>query len=574
MAEALRRVPAFARLPDTLLHEVAERAESVSLAAGEWLFREGDPGDSTYVVQVGRLEAVGRRSDGSETSRTIGRGGVVGELSLLTGGTRSLSVRARRASELIALRTDALDALLAEAPGFAAEMTRELARRLVASVPAAGAGSEPPPAVLAIAGFGPPGSARDLAERLSAQLGAGGEDPPLVLAGAPGGTGHQPELAAAESAGRRMLLVADPADPEDPWLRTCLRECDRLVVLAGGGIPAWAASERALRGCDLVAAEGCSSRWNLELEPRIRYEARGPGALDRTVERIARRLQRRAVRLVLSGGGARALVHIGAIEALERAGIDVDAVGGCSMGAFIGALLARGASADEIHEVVTEEWVRRSPIGDYALPLVAIMRGVRGTEMLLRVFGQRQIEDLDREYFCVASDILHHELVVHRRGWLARAVGSSIALPAIVPPVPFGRHMLVDGGVLDNLPVAAMAERDEGPIIAVDATLQLVYEDTEVNTRSRFHDARAKLSMALTGVPNLRPRIQDTIIRTMTIGSLDTTIAARRHAQLVITPSTPGVGMFQFERIGELREIGRAAAEQALAATQVFAAPK
>jgi predicted acylesterase/phospholipase RssA len=448
-------------------------------------------------------------------------------------------------------------------------MTRELARRLVASVPAAGAGSEPPPAVVAILGFGPEGSARDLAVRLRAQLEAGGDEPPLILDADEGGDGHEAELAAAEAAGRRMLLVADPADPEDPWLRTCLRECDRLVVVAAGGLPAWAASEPGLRGCDLVAGEACSSRWTLELEPRIRYDATGSGGLERTVERIARRLQRRAVRLVLSGGGARALVHVGAIEAIQNAGIEIDAVGGCSMGAFIGALLAGGASADEIQETVVEEWVRRSPIGDYALPLVAVMRGKRGTEMLLRLWGQKQIEELDLEFFCVASDILHHELVVHRRGWLALAVGSSIALPAIVPPVPFGKHLLVDGGVLDNLPVAAMAERDEGPIIASDATMQLVRGEDEGRTWRLFNGARSKLSMALTGVPNMRPRIQDTIVRTMTIGSLDTTIAARRHAQVVITPRSEGVGMFEFHRIAELREIGRRAAEEALANTSV-----
>ena len=79
--------------------------------------------------------------------------------------------------------------------------------------------------------------------------------------------------------------------------------------------------------------------------------------------------------------------------------------------------------------------MERNPLGDYTLPLAALVRGRRARAMLLRLFGDRRIEELEREYFCVSCDLVTSELVVHRRGALCEAVGASICLPGIAPPV-------------------------------------------------------------------------------------------------------------------------------------------
>ena len=173
---------------------------------------------------------------------------------------------------------------------------------------------------------------------------------------------------------------------------------------------------------------------------------------------------------MLSGGGARGLAHIGVLDELLAAGVNLDRVGGCSMGALVGALFAAGLAPDEIEAKLRAELVERNPMNDYTIPLAALVAGRKAEAMLLRLFGDVQIEELEREFFCVSSDLVTSELVVHRRGNLYEAVGASFCLPGIGPPVAAGDRLLVDGGVLDNLPVATMAARGEGPVIAVDVS--------------------------------------------------------------------------------------------------------
>nr|MDQ4041578.1 patatin-like phospholipase family protein [Actinomycetota bacterium] len=241
--------------------------------------------------------------------------------------------------------------------------------------------------------------------------------------------------------------------------------------------------------------------------------------------------------VVLSGGGARGLAHVGVLAALEESGIAVDRVGGCSMGALIGAQFALGRSPAEIRERSRDELVRRNPLGDYTVPRVALTRGRRGRAMLDRLFGDARIEDMPRDFFCVSSDLVAGTLNVHRSGRVADAVAASVALPGIVPPVRLGERLLVDGGVLDNLPVAEMAATGEGPVIAVDVT-------------ARFD-------------PAAQAGIRETLLRTLTRGSSDTAAAAQAHADVVIEPDVQGIGLLDFARLDELVARGRAAARTA-----------
>ncbi len=195
----------------------------------------------------------------------------------------------------------------------------------------------------------------------------------------------------------------------------------------------------------------------------------GDGARrDEGIMRAARRLSGRAVGLVLSGGGARAFAHLGALEVLLGAGMEVDRVGGVSMGAFIGGLLAAGHDSAAIDACCYEEWVRRNPINDYTIPRAGLIRGRKAQMMLERVFGETRLEELSRSFYCASVNLRGNELVVHRDGLLFEAVGASISLPLIAPPIRQGRSLLIDGSLLDNLPLAPMSSTGEGPVLAID----------------------------------------------------------------------------------------------------------
>jgi predicted acylesterase/phospholipase RssA len=284
--------------------------------------------------------------------------------------------------------------------------------------------------------------------------------------------------------------------------------------------------------------------------------------LNESLAAAARRLAGRSVGLVLSGGGARGFAHIGAIEELVAAGYTIDRVGGCSMGAFIGAMFALGMDIDEIDARCYEEWVRRNPLSDYRLPRHSLIRGERVRAMLARNLPGT-IEELPLDYFCVSGDLPTAELVVHRRGELWRAVGASMSLPGLVAPQLIGNRMLVDGGVLNNLPVDVMAAAGEGPVIAVDVTNRFeARAQAEPNGRTRPRRFRRR-APAVDADPPL-PGFTETLARALLLGSVDTAEAARTHADLVITPPNDGVGILEFHQLDRMREAGRRAAQEAL----------
>ena len=229
-----------------------------------------------------------------------------------------------------------------------------------------------------------------------------------------------------------MILVADPGTP---WSEFCLRHADRVVALVGDApVPSWVREQPELRGCDVLLVDcpvATSAEWLDALEPRAHHRIVRP-TLHQDAARAGRRLAGCSVGLVLSGGGARALAHIGVIEELLAAGIEIDRVGGCSMGAFVGAMFALGMEPDEIDEGVTRG-VKRRPLNDYHLPRYSIIRGERVGQIIERNLPG-QIEEMPLDYFCVTADLLSGEQVVHRRGTLYTAVGTACRFPGWCRP--------------------------------------------------------------------------------------------------------------------------------------------
>jgi predicted acylesterase/phospholipase RssA len=139
-----------------------------------------------------------------------------------------------------------------------------------------------------------------------------------------------------------------------------------------------------------------------------------------------------------------------------------------------------------------------------------------------------------------------------------------MALPGVFPPVRTddGR-LLVDGGVLDNLPVAEMARAGEGPVLAVDVTGRMRQAGRPV--RPRMTKIGRPVRRFLTGSDTQVPRLGETVMRTVTVGSLDAVAAARERADFVISPEVDRIGLMEFQRLAEVRDAGRRAAREALA---------
>jgi NTE family protein len=565
--------------------ELAASAQPVTVHAGEWLFRQGDPGDSLYVVLTGRLEIVIENGPEVKVIRILGRGDSVGELALLTESPRSASIRARRDSELLLITREQFTRLLEQRPEFAAGLTRVLGRQL-RDVRHAGLEPDPVPSTVTVVGLGERLPVRDVGSYLALLLSQWqpviGLDDRRADEAAAGAT-EDGELDAAygllldkvERDNQQVVLMAPVPDPSNRWSAFCVRAADRLICVCRGreAPPLGLAEIARLRGCDLLMtsdgheADARVDAWVDALAPRSVRLVPEEGGQGPGVEALARRLAGRSVGLVLSGGGARAFAHVGVLAALDEAGVQVDRVGGCSGGAWVGAQFALGRSPEEIRVRCHEEFVKRNPLSDYTLPLVALTRSGKGNAMMERVFGDARFEELAREFFCVSCDMISSELVVHRRGPLWPAVAASMTLPGYLPPKALDGRLLLDGGVLNNLPVDVMAATGEGPVIASDVSARYQPPAMRPQRGRRPRTARlaAQLRRWVVGTDALLPGFGETVVRSILLGSTDTAEAAARYADVVIAPAVAGVGLLAWERTDDMIEAGRLAAEKALA---------
>ena len=557
--EFLARTLLFSDVDPQLVEQLAAQSRTQHLAAGKWLFRQRDPGDEMYVVRAGRLEVVDEDADA--VIREYRRGDALGELALLTDSPRSASVRAARATEVIAVDQADFTELLNHSPALSSALNRSLSRRLQDARPPASTARSRPATVALIAVDG-----RIRPWRLGAWLGAaleahlsvavlsGAEIPGAAVAGDPAGV-YGPLLDRAE-AGHDLVLLTGGLALDEPWTKFCLQHADRiLAVTAGGPVPPELSHYPELQACDLVAydpAPGALDGWADTLHPAGSHLIRET-ELGADIARIARRLAGTSVGIVLSGGGARAFSHIGVLEELTAAGVTIDRVAGVSMGAMVGALFAMGRDADEIDAICFEEWVQRRPLRDFTIPRHSLIRGERFQSMLHRTFGTRLIEELPRSFMCGSTELRSRRLELARHGPLWEAVGFSINLPVIAPPQVRGRDLFIDGSLIDNLPVKALADMGEGPVIAVDVKA----------TPERPHSGPAQ-ARARDERPPRPPGLGETLTRLLLLGSENTSVAARRHADLVIKPQAQGVGLLEFGQLDTAREAGRVAAREAL----------
>jgi NTE family protein len=286
------------------------------------------------------------------------------------------------------------------------------------------------------------------------------------------------------------------------------------------------------------------------------------GAAD--VERVARLIAGRATCLVLSGGGARGFAHIGVIRALEEAGRPIDAVGGTSIGAIMGAGAAAGWSSAEMTERFRRTFVATNPLSDYTLPIVSLIAGRKVARLLQEEFGDRDIVDLPLPYFCVSSNLTSGRAVAHRAGPLVRWLRASVAIPGVLPPVVEGGEVFVDGGATNNLPVDVMRGLGRGTVIGVDvgANESFVADDEAIDAPPAWR--------ALLGLRARRRRVNilQILVRSGMVNSAAVTATHRDMTDLLLTPPLAAIDMLDWRAFDRAIEAGYRHARERLATTQ------
>lgn len=328
----------------------------------------------------------------------------------------------------------------------------------------------------------------------------------------------------AEANFARVLLVAD--DAPTPWSRVAVASADAVVVVAlASGPPDRGSAERALlwpledrtgapdgalpRQLLVVVHEARDAAWPKPrhtaafLKPRPALDEPGhlhcrcasaAKFLAADCRRLARFVAGRAVGVVLGGGGAKGLGHLGALRAFESLGIEIDVVGGCSQGAMIGAMLSRedgwpGAGFPGGSEPLAETRRRAGAFADALCDTITVVKDYNAASTSLSYFGggafaggvvravgDFAVEDAWIPFFCVSTDVRTCDVRVHASGDLApRAVLASMSLVGWFPPVYDDGSLLVDGGYAANMPARELRDLfvgDRATVIGVDVESQ------------------------------------------------------------------------------------------------------
>jgi NTE family protein len=407
-----------------------------SLPGGATLYAPGEAADYLYFLRTGRLGAF-RREEGQEPQflGVIRPGEPAGEMAMIAGSPHSANLVALRDSEILALPRAAFFEAVERDPDVMIELSRLMIRRARNAGAHASIGD---PSVYGFIAVEPGKAIRPIVERIAHAIGDLGYS--VTVEGAESLLAPTEWFSGVERQHDFVLYVAE-AD-ETAWKHVVGRQVDRLFRVGLGDrrppavIPSYASGPlQDQRLVDLILLQPAgvthpkgSGEWLDATQAARLFHVRENGMAD--VQRLARVLTGQSVGLVLSGGGARAYAHVGAIQALRERGVPIDFVGGASMGAVVAAGLAMGWDDGEMETRIRKAFVETSPLDDIAFPLVAMTQGLKVKARLNEHFDDIEIADLWLPFFCVSSNLTSGSYHLHRQGVLRTPCGPRSRCPA------------------------------------------------------------------------------------------------------------------------------------------------
>lgn len=574
-------------LDDSMLRFVESRVDWLRLRAGQRLFAAGDTSEDLFFVVGGRLKALA--ADGRVLNE-MSRGESIGEVALLTGEPRTATVVAVRDSELVRVSRQSFNEIVAKYPELMQTIARIVVRRLRARErPTPGTSAK----CIAVLAAGSRMETAAFCERLSRALNSVG--PTLHLSAArfnsllnrTGIAGIGEDEAAGirltawldEQESRYQFLICEADADASAWTRRCLRQADEVILVADAASdPAPGDAEKLLLGSDgaisrarctliLLHPDGSrlpsgTARWfagrNVQRHFHIRLDTEGD------FQRVARCLGGVAIGLVLGGGGARGLAHIGVVRALLEANVPIDLIGGTSMGAVIASLAGMNLDWKQMIEINRDAWLHRKPHKEYGPPIISLIRSRRLDKMAQHIWGDAGIEDLWLNFFCVSCNLSTSEMLIHERGLLWKAIRASASLPGVFVPVLEQGCILVDGGIVNNLPGDIMRERSCRRVVVVDvgSEREFMYKFAEVPSpwvllRSRILPFAKPVEMF---------NIADVMLRATDVSSSQKTREVKMDADVCLRPPIDRYGVLAFESLDEIVDVGYGYAKEALAA--------
>ncbi len=311
---------------------------------------------------------------------------------------------------------------------------------------------------------------------------------------------------------------------------------------------------------------------------KVKFPSRASFFL-KEVTRISREVGGVRVGLVLGGGAALGVAHIGVLKVFERERIPVDILAGSSMGALVASLWACGYDADRLEEIAGEFNNQKSMIKlfDPVVPISGVIGGRLIKRWLHRYLGEKCFDETWLPLKIVAYDLMSRQELVYDSGELLEAVRRSISIPGIFEPVIEDDRVIIDGGVLNPVPTNVLKKEGVEKIIAVNVLqspeevvrgLEMRRQVLSQEKQPVFYKAPLnflKYRLARGAVSAMfKPIISDIMVRTLLASEYELAERTLRHADVVIHPDLADINWYELYRVDELIQRGERAAEEAL----------
>jgi len=297
-------------------------------------------------------------------------------------------------------------------------------------------------------------------------------------------------------------------------------------------------------------------------------------------------MKKRNIALVLSSGGARGIAHIGAINELEKAGYKITSIAGTSMGALVGGIYAAG------HLDALKTWMcsldKKAVFDllDFTLSTSGVIKGERVIETLKKMIADRNIESLPVPFCAIATDIINGREIVFRKGSLFDAIKASSSIPTLVTPFTLNGLMLVDGGVMNPIPMnhVAHTRRDLMVVVNVNANIPRdIHKDNideKVNEKSGIENGKEIFSKYMSYFNSLRKKngkpdpdekpghlgyfeLMSKSLNLM-ISQISAITIELYKPDILINVSKDNCGIYDFHRSEEIIEMGASAARKVI----------
>lgn len=528
--DILQTIPLFKNLTAADLELIATRLHRESYPKGAVIFREGEVGETMYLVESGQVVVVGKEA--RETIAYLGPGNFVGEISLLLAQPRTANLEVAIDAHLWVLDKGDFDNFVATRPTVAIEMMRELGKRLVTTTRRKR--RQLTRRITALAGGH---KVVELTQALYGQL-----KTPIGLLPLP----HAHLIESDITLGSQVIFLGADDLTETSLAESLSYQVEvfKHVVLLLPDEPDELA-HKAIDLADTVVSIGQPPAWVVRAKDK--RDVWITTDTDDDLRRTARRLTNRTVGLALSSGGSRGLAHLGVIKVLLEESIPIDLVAGTSAGAWFGAFFALGWNWDRFDRFTHEiKSFNRFPNWDFNIPpRSAILKGRLARDRIIdRSVDSRKFEDLKTPLYIVAADIFTGEEVVFDSGPLADAIRASLSLPVLVDPWQHQGRYLVDGGIVNPLPASVLRERGADIVIA-SSVVQPMSES--------YSGRKDRMPNILQIVSNMFSAMEAEVIEKQ-LPLID----------VLIQHSVSSKHSLDFERVHELVELGQVAARQML----------